>query len=292
MSGYTPVFGEQVFSGSLCGKFPDSAAWMFLLALADRHGVVDKTPQYIASITGMPLELLLPCLERFQQPDPMSRTQDHEGRRLELVDSSRPWGWRVINFAKYREKARLLSKTSAEVSSGRNAARMKDRRSPPPTAADHPSDSDSDSDSNSYLDLHTKEEREQPQAADAHAPVAHKNNIRSKSRGTRLPDDFGLTRERIAFACDRDVTFPDDEMEKFRNYWSAIPGSRGVKCDWDAVWRNWILKEAKNVAQKKANVERLYGGSATASSVRHFPLTQLRTADEIEAEERARGDHG
>lgn len=153
MSGYTPVF-RSVFTGSLCGQWPDTAAWLCLLALADRHGVVDMTPQYIASVTGMPLAELTACIERFLQPDPMSRSAASGGRRLELLDPSRPWGWRIINFAHYREKARLAAKNAREVESGSNKERMGAR--PPLTAADRlgppstdPSDADKDSDKDS-----------------------------------------------------------------------------------------------------------------------------------------------
>lgn len=142
--GYTPVF-ESVFSGSLCGQYPDTAAWLFLLAMADKNGEIDKTPHYIATVTGMPLETLTGCIERFLQPDPRSRTKTNEGRRLELLASDRDWGWRIINFHLYREKARLQAKSAAEVESGRNAERLRDRRRPPGTAADPLSDADSDS---------------------------------------------------------------------------------------------------------------------------------------------------
>lgn len=147
MSGYTPVF-RSVFTGSLCGQWPDTAAWLSLLALADKNGEVDMTPQYISSVTGMPLGDLLLCISRFLDPDPMSRTRTNEGRRLELIDSSRDWGWRIINFKAYREKARLAAKSAREVEEGRNAERMSyrktaaDRREPPLT---DPSYADSNS---------------------------------------------------------------------------------------------------------------------------------------------------
>jgi uncharacterized protein YdaU (DUF1376 family) len=36
--------------------------------------------------------------------------------------------------------------------------------------------------------------------------------------------------------------------EKFRDYWLAQPGQKGVKQDWQATWRNWVRNEhgAKN----------------------------------------------
>jgi len=125
--GYTPVFAS-VFTGSLCGKYPDTAAWLFLLALADKRGVVDMTPEYISSVTGMPVADLLACVERFLEPDPKSRSPENEGRRLVLVDPSRAWGWRIVNFAKYRDRARKQAWDASRTASGENAKRMRDVR--------------------------------------------------------------------------------------------------------------------------------------------------------------------
>jgi len=126
-----------VFTGSLCGQYPDTAAWLFLLALADKNGEVDMTAQYIATVTGMPLADLAGCIQRFLDVDPQSRSQESQGRRLELIDPSRPWGWRLVNFNHYREKARLTAKSAREVESGRNAERLRHRAGgPPDTAAD------------------------------------------------------------------------------------------------------------------------------------------------------------
>jgi hypothetical protein len=32
------------------------------------------------------------------------------------------------------------------------------------------------------------------------------------------------------------------EHEKFTDYWLGVAGSRGVKADWPATWRNWMRK--------------------------------------------------
>ena len=63
----------------------------------------------------------------------------------------------------------------------------------------------------------------------------------SPKRGSRLPEDWmpdeifgkteGLTTEQIA-----------READKFRDYWRALPGQRGVKADWQATWKNWVRK--------------------------------------------------
>lgn len=127
MSGYTPIF-DSVFTGTLCGKWPDTGVWLCLLAMADKNGNVDVTPQYLSAVIGIPLDELLACMERFKQPDQASRTMDNDGRRLMPIDEDRPWGWKIINHGKYREKARLMARSSEDVASGKEAHRMRKRR--------------------------------------------------------------------------------------------------------------------------------------------------------------------
>jgi hypothetical protein len=171
MSGYTPVF-RTVFEGSLCGLWPDTAAWLCLLALADKNGCVDMTPQYIAAVTGMPLDLLQSCISRFTQPDPASRSDAEQGRRLVLINPERPWGWRIVNHGKYRERARLQSKAQREVAEGLNADRMKDRRGPPETAGDPLSDANTNTNTN------TNTEHMQNARGDAVDPISAFAQIR------------------------------------------------------------------------------------------------------------------
>lgn len=57
-----------------------------------------------------------------------------------------------------------------------------------------------------------------------------REDLGSQARGTRLPSDWQPKEHRER----------SDELAKFRDYWTAIPGSKGVKLDWDATWRNWI----------------------------------------------------
>lgn len=142
--GYTPLF-DSLTDGTLYGRWPDIGLWPIVLSLADRHGVVDVTPERIAGATGLSPEEVAECMRRFCAPDPRSRSPAASGARLALLDAHREWGWRVVNHAEYREKARLLSKSERATEDGSNAARMRDRRGPPKTAADRLSDSDSDS---------------------------------------------------------------------------------------------------------------------------------------------------
>jgi hypothetical protein len=127
MAGYTPVFGS-VFDGTLCGQWPDVGVWVCLLAMADKNGHLDMTPQRIALVLGIDVPTLEGCIERFMGIDPSSRSSAEQGRRLCLIDPARPWGWRIVNFHQYREKARKAAFDALRVESGLNAERMRARK--------------------------------------------------------------------------------------------------------------------------------------------------------------------
>lgn len=74
-----------------------------------------------------------------------------------------------------------------------------------------------------------------------------------RKRGTRIPDDFAVTAEMVAWARDR-VPHVDGrlETEKFINYWCAATGQKAMKRDWEATWRNWMLNAAERATQSRA----------------------------------------
>jgi hypothetical protein len=214
--GYTPVF-QSIFDGTLHGRWPQTGVWLALLAMADKHGGIDRTPQAIASDIGISADELMMCITEFCQPDLMSRTPDEEGRRLVLLEPSRAWGWRIVNHGRYREKARLAAKSAREVESGGNAERLKervtaaDRRSPPETAADPLSNAN----------------------ANTCKTVARK-------RATRCPEPFPITEDMRAWALAKcpHVKNVDGATEEFVDYWRGVSGRSGVKLDWEGTWRN------------------------------------------------------
>jgi hypothetical protein len=61
-------------------------------------------------------------------------------------------------------------------------------------------------------------------------------------KGKRLPDDFEVTQAMLDWAAEKRLSVDFEiETEKFRNYWVSVPGAKGVKLDWVATWRNWML---------------------------------------------------
>ena len=93
-----------------------------------------------------------------------------------------------------------------------------------------------------------KREREREREGGGREKETEREGEREKetkqSRGTRLSADWILTQENIEF-CNK--TRPDlnpiQTACRFRDYWTAQPGAKGVKLDWDATWRNWVRAE-------------------------------------------------
>jgi uncharacterized protein YdaU (DUF1376 family) len=80
------------------------------------------------------------------------------------------------------------------------------------------------------------------------------NSRERAKRGTRLPEDWEPTEEQVAFCrSERPDLNPKSTADRFRDYWIAQPGARGVKTDWDATWRNWVRNE--NAAKVKPAAE-------------------------------------
>lgn len=72
--------------------------WITLLALKDSNGVVSKNLVGISVIAGIALEKCRGIVEKFCEPDLLSTSQEHEGRRLLKIAE----GYWVVNHEKYR----------------------------------------------------------------------------------------------------------------------------------------------------------------------------------------------
>jgi Helix-turn-helix domain len=86
--------------------------------------------------------------------------------------------------------------------------------------------------------------------------VIRKNGVERENRyrGTRLPVDFKITDDHRRIAEQENLPTPESEINKFRDYWSAIPGAKGFKLDWDATFRNWLRNSASKIRQPPKEV--------------------------------------
>lgn len=71
-----------------------------MLAMADRVGLVAASVPGLADFARVSLPDCQKALAELAAPDEWSRSQENEGRRIQIVDG----GWLLLNHAKYREK--------------------------------------------------------------------------------------------------------------------------------------------------------------------------------------------
>ena len=97
-----------------------------------------------------------------------------------------------------------------------------------------------------------------------HKPITNNQETITKdktaTRGSRLPADW---KPNVELADWSKSERPDlnlrKVLEEFRDYWTSVAGSKGVKLNWDATWRNWVRSqkaEKQTYAQQAADVAR------------------------------------
>jgi hypothetical protein len=98
---YSKVF-SQIFDSSIAEDYVVRHVFMDLLVLADKWGEIDMTLEAIARRTNVPIELVTRAITTLMQADTSSRSKEEYGKRLVLLDKHRDWGWKIVNYKKYR----------------------------------------------------------------------------------------------------------------------------------------------------------------------------------------------
>jgi hypothetical protein len=121
VNGFTKLFGSLITS--TVWSLPDSArvVWITMLALADQDGYVAASVPGLAKVAGVSREACDHALALFLAPDPDSRTQEHEGRRVLAVDG----GWSLLNHGKYRDLQSAEDRRSKDAA---RQAKVRERR--------------------------------------------------------------------------------------------------------------------------------------------------------------------
>jgi hypothetical protein len=96
--GFTKLFNTIVTSTIWQEDDKTRIVWITMLAIADASGMVSAAVPGLASVANVSVEATRKAIETLESPDPDSRTQDFEGRRIQQVDG----GWRILNYIKYR----------------------------------------------------------------------------------------------------------------------------------------------------------------------------------------------
>lgn len=100
MSGmYTKLFGSIVHSTIWREADSVRLVWITMLALSDKKGCVWASIPGLADAARVSVEECRQAIDKLSSPDPDSRTQVEEGRRIIAIDG----GWWLINHAKFQK---------------------------------------------------------------------------------------------------------------------------------------------------------------------------------------------
>lgn len=123
-----------------------------------------------------------------------------------------------------------------------------------------------------------EQEQEQEQDISTTAlPRERADKTATTARGARLslsmlPDEW-----RAWARKERPDLDPDTTWQNFRDYWIAIPGTKGCKTDWLATWRCWVRRE--NLSPKPLASGEQYGTPRETSASRFDRLNRLSISE-------------
>ncbi len=98
---YAKLF-TSIYQGTLRGNSHGLLVFTNLLAHADKEGVADIHPRAISEEVGLSVDQVRVAIGMLESPDEESRSPEEQGRRIVRMDEHRAWGWRVVNYLKYR----------------------------------------------------------------------------------------------------------------------------------------------------------------------------------------------
>lgn len=98
---YCKLFAS-LYQGTLRGRSHEILVFTNMLANADAEGGVDKHFRAIAEEVGLAVDEVKKAIETLEAPDPESRSPEENGARIVRMDEHRVWGWRIVNYGKYR----------------------------------------------------------------------------------------------------------------------------------------------------------------------------------------------
>jgi len=98
--GFTKL-DEGILQSSIMAEDSDTfKIWIALLAACKEDGIAYVSPAYLSSICRIPIEKVLSSLDKFLNPDELSRSTADDGRRIVRIDG----GYKLINYHSYRER--------------------------------------------------------------------------------------------------------------------------------------------------------------------------------------------
>lgn len=212
MTGFTKLFSQILDSTIWDEPWEVKGVWITLLAMADSKGRIMASIPGLARRSTVTLEQAEKAIELFLSPDKYSRTPDHDGRRLEVIEG----GWRLLNYQKYREMRDEDSRKEYQrewdrTKRVRQKVSESDTIRPNPTQAEAEAEADTD-----------KEKDSPAPSPSAPAPELSSTGKPKKGRKSKL-ETTGLRPE---------------FLEAFQALWETFP--REGPRRWDGEAQKWI----------------------------------------------------
>lgn len=282
---YTKLFSSITESTVWGEPYPTRIVWVTMLAMADARGNVYGAVPGLARRANVTLQEVEAALAAFLAPDPYSRTQADDGRRIEAIDG----GWRLINHGKYAavrngdERKQYQRQWDRDHRGGRpnNAKRTPDNPRQPPTKSDDPDPTSTNTSTNTKAEK--QEQEHAPPPAAPLVPAKPAKRSRRKPETFPLPEDFAISDRVRKWA---EAKGHHSLQAHFDNFVGKAKAKGYVYADWDealmsAIRDNWANVGAPNA---RAGPAPSYGKTAQAISTLEDMkrgLAQKRTADGI-----------
>lgn len=214
-----------MYDGTLYGHWQAIVTFQQMIVLADADGIVDMTPQAIAARTSVPLEIIQEGIKVLEAPDPYSRTPDEDGKRIELIDGHRPWGWHIVNHEKYKN---LRDAGEIRAQNRERQQRFRDRSKGVTAVTQRNAVSRDVTRCNAksrYTDTDTD---------------TRKERARARARATPLPESFAISDRVKTWAAGKGF----GQLERYLEFFvGRMKASGKTYTDWDEAFMNCIRED-------------------------------------------------
>lgn len=235
---YVKLFAS-IYQGTLRGNSHGLLVFTNLLAHADKDGFVDIHPRAISEEVGLPVDHVRAALEVLESPDDESRSPEEQGRRIVRMDDHRAWGWRVVNYAKYRA---IRNEEDRREQNRQAQERFRQKSKPRKPKKAH-----------TEAEAYTEAKKEEDGPAVSSTPpspsfLGDENETQIPARRLvtlsaefSLPRQWGMDAEALGWPRERIIRL----AEKFRQYYVAGKGldTKLTVKGWRQKWSNWLTKE-------------------------------------------------
>jgi hypothetical protein len=100
---FVKLYSSILTSSIWCEDDKTRILWITILLCTDKDGFCQAAVPGLAAMARLTVEDTAVALAKLEGPDTYSRTQEHEGRRIEKVAG----GWIVLNHSNYRDRDRI-----------------------------------------------------------------------------------------------------------------------------------------------------------------------------------------